>query len=327
MLFKTTVEIQEYLSVSVSVQFTTIKPVIEVVEREFLRPVIGDNMYDELVEYYDAGSLITTDVQKAMKKALKLAQAAVAHLTYWYGFDRLNTFIEEGGFKRTESTTSKGLYKYQEDNLKTYFKVTGFNGLDSLLEYLDGEDKQYFAEFNNSDAGKELKGQFIPGTDVFNKIYFIGSSRLTFMRLKPSMQVIEDLRIKQILGDTNYELVKTEMVKNEPADKVKAILPLIRRPIAYLSTAMLMEESGAELGDKGLFFEGRTANNINDTNLVPAEKERIVAMITRNKGIGESYLNILHNYLVDNSDEWNDFPVTKRNVLSRDNTGKKTFWA
>lgn len=326
MLFKTTVELQKYLSVSVSVQFDTVKPVIEIVEREYLKPVIGAEMYDELDEYYDNGSPTTTEVQEAMKKLQELAQSAVAHLAYWYGFDRLNTTIGEDGFRRVESDKIRGLYKYQEDNLRMYFKNTGFNGLDSTLEYLD-EDKEHFAEFHNSDAGKELKGMFIPGTEVFNKIYFIGSSRLTFMRLKPYMQVIEDLQIKQILGEANYNLVKEEMVKETPADKVKTILPMIRRPIAYLSTAMLMEESGAELGDKGLFFEGRTANNINDTNLVPAATERILAMITRNRSIAESYLNVLKNYLVTNASDWSDYPVTQKSLLNRDNTGKKIFVA
>jgi len=43
------------------------------------------------------------------------------------------------------------------------------------------------------------------------------------------------------------------MVKDEPAAKVLAILPYIRKPIAYLSTAMLMEESGADLTEKAQY--------------------------------------------------------------------------
>ena len=73
------------------------------------------------------------------------------------------------------------------------------------------------------------------------------------MRLKQHMQIVEDMRIKLVLGDTNFNFIKTEMVKATPDPKVVAILPLIRNVIPYFSTALLMEETASDLTDKGLF--------------------------------------------------------------------------
>ena len=49
-------------------------------------------------------------------------------------------------------------------------------------------------------------------------------------------------------------------------------------------------------------------------------------MILRNKGLGESYIAALAQYINANTDDWNNIVVPKTGVLNRDNTGKKTFW-
>lgn len=326
MLIRTIEEIKQHLSVSNSVKFATISPSLDTVEREYLKKVIGQTMFDELQEYYDNGSPNNTEVQEDMFKLLSLSQAAVCNLAYWHGFDRLNVYIEEGGFKRTESDKFKGLFKYQEDNLKDYFKSTGFNCLDDVLEHLEAHPDS-FQEFHASQTGKDLKGMFIPSTDLFDEIYFISRSRLIFMRLKPYMQIIEDLKIKTLLGPENYNFVRTEMQKQTPEEKVLSLLPLIRRPIAFYSSAMLMEESGAELGEKGLFFDGRMANNINDQNKTTAEASRVAELVKRNKALGDSFLAILKNYLLEHASDWNNFSTPKSGALNRDNRGKKIFVA
>lgn len=340
MVLKTIEEIREVLKISTSVDFEVLKPVLETVDREFLRPVLGPAMHDKLQELYDSipdqinipePDQVTIpsveEVTTAMSKLLKLAQAAEIHLAYWYGFDLLNTQIMNDGFKRTESDKVKGLFKYQEDNLKDFFKRAGFNGLDAMLEYMDGNDKACFPEFHDSDTGKHLKTMFIPRTDVFDQFYYIGNSRLLFMRLKPHMKVVEDLRIKIVLGDANYNFIKSEMCKAEPDSKVVDILPYIRRPISYFSTALLMEETGSDLSDKGLVFESIKSNYSDHSSKGPSPESRILAMIQRNKSLGESYLNVLSNYLQENADVWNGYVKQKTGMVNRDNKGKKTFWA
>lgn len=325
MLIKTLIEVQNSLPVSTGVTFEKIRPHLEVVERDFIRPLIGGNMFDELQEFYD--SEITeslTEVQEAMQTLLKYVQGSEVHLCFWLGFDVLNAYISDGGFKRTETDKVKSLFKYQEDNLKNYFKITGFNALDVVLEYLE-DNIQHFGEFKLSDTYKNLKTSFIPGTRIFDSIYFIGASRLTFLRLIQHMNTVEDLHIKKLLAE-NYEIIKTEMIKDEPEERVIDILPEIRKPIAFLSVAMLMEESGADLTDKGLYFESRIATNMSDTEKKPAEVERIRLLAERAKKLGESYLALLRQYLQDSAD-WGNIPAQSSYIHNRDNTGKKTFWA
>jgi len=327
MLIKTIEEIRELLPVSLASDFNKLKPHLANAERDYLVPAIGDNMILELEEFAEtppAGEL--TEVQESMKELLDLARISLIHLAYWIGYDTLNAHISDGGFRRIESDKIRSLFKYQEDSIRDYFKVTGYNGLDAMLELMETKP-DHFLEYYASKAYTERKELFVKDTQSFHNIYFIGKSRLIFMRLIPYMKTVADLYIKPLLGTTNYEMLKTEMVSGTPSAAVRALLPLLEKPVVFLSTAMLMEDSGAELNDRGLFFAGKMATNLDNTVHTPAETERVNALVKRNRAIGESYLAAVKTHLLENAADWNGYASPKGILPNRDNTGKRSVWA
>lgn len=329
MLFKTLAEIQGYIPVGNGTDFNRLKPSLENADTAFLRPLL-QGMFDELQEFYDAATPKPEDPDQAviwddMTDLVSKSKKAEIHLAYWMGFQALNATISDSGFKRTESDKMKSLFKYQEDNLQGYFKEVGFNALDELLEYLE-EHISSFAEWANTENYTLIKQAFIPNTVLFNKLININNSRLTFMRLVPHLNLVEDLDIKPIIGKTYLEYIKTEMVKAEPATKVTALLPYVRKPMAYLSSAYLMEESGADLTERGLYFEATRAIDNNSTERAPASDNRIDILVKRNRSIGQAYLDQLKSYLAANAEDWPDYAGGASTVIRRDNTDKKTFW-
>jgi hypothetical protein len=319
-------EIRNFVSVTSSSTFENVVPHIANAERDYLIPVIGINMYDELVEFYEMDPPETlTDVQIKMAELLRLAQSAVIHIAFWIGFDLLNVLVTDGGFKRTESESVKSLYKYQEENLKAYFRTNGFNGIDTVLQFLES-NLSTFGEFALSTACTLFKTALIPKTEIFNNIVFINKSRLTFLRMKPHMQLIEDTEIATILGPVAYEYVKSEIVKESPSDKVKELLPYVRKPIAFLASAYLMEESGADLLDNGLYFSSTMAFAGNDTERKPSSSDRIAILVMRNRNIGNAFLDQLRTYLKVKAADWTDVTPSTGKLFRRDNTDKKTFW-
>lgn len=320
-------EIRNFISVSSSADFDKLKPHIQNAERDYLVPVIGLPMYEELQEFYDAElENVGSGIQEETAKLLTLVQSAVIHIAYWIGFDLLNAYLSDGGFKRVEAGDVKGLYKYQEENLKNYFRTNGFNGLDVVLKYLE-DNLADFGEFSASPAYTLFKSSFIPKTETFNRIVYINNSRLTFLRMKPHMQLIEDTEIATLLGPVAYAFVKAEILKESPADKVKALIPFIQKPVAFLASAMLMEESGADLMDNGLYFTSTGLTKDNMTIQQPASGDRIATLVMRNRSFGEIFLNQLRIYLVTNAADWSEVTPSTGKVLRRDNTDKKTFWA
>ena len=319
-------EIRNFISVSSSADFNTIAPHILNAERDYLIPVIGLPMYEELQEFYDEElSSIGSGVQEKTAELLRLCQSAVIHIAYWIGFDLLNIYLSDSGFKRTETTDVKGLFKYQEENLKIYFRTNGFNGIDTILQYLE-TNLADFGEFKLSPAYTLFKTSFISRTDDFNAIVFINKSRLTFLRMKPHIQLLEDSEIAPILGPVAYDYIKAEMVKDTPADKVLALIPYIQKPIAFLASALLMEESGADLLDNGLYFSATGLTRDSNTIQQPSAADRIVLLVTRNRSYGNVYLDQLRSYLVKNAADWADVIPSSGRLLQRDNTNKNTFW-
>jgi hypothetical protein len=238
------------------------------------------------------------------------------------GFDMLNAYVSDGGFKRSESASVKSLFKYQEDHLKQYFKTTGFNSIDTALEWLEA-NATHFPEFG--DRLSELKGRIIPNTKAFDRHYNINASRLVFMRLSQHIKMVEEIELAPVLGKENVDFILAELAKAEPTAKVKAILPYLRDPVAYLSVAMLMEESGADLTDRGLYYTGQRSIS-NSDYVMPATDNRIAVLVNRNRQIALRYLDRLKTYLLQNSELWNDYESPRDRLHERDNTNKKTFW-
>ena len=322
MLFKNIDEIRALIPISTAVDLTRLSPHITQAENAYIKPLMLD-LYDTISQVYQSQSA----PGETRANIIKAAQNAIIHLAYYRGFEILNSYISDGGFKRLESEKVKSLFKYQEDNLKFYFKETGFNALDELLEAMD-----VFATTSNPKLidkawYKAYHSDFINNATEFDDIYDIGNSRLVFIRLKKFMQQAKDLQLKQVFGVDNWLYICTEIAKETPADKVKAILPFVRKPLCYLSAALLMEETGADLTDKGLVYDGKISQNGGDNAKIPADADRVEKLIKRNREIGEAYLIDLKNYLIDHSSDWANYTAKKAGLHNRDNTGRKTFWA
>ena len=327
MLFNTIAEVKSFLPIGAGNDFSRLMPHIENAENRFIKPLLSSALYDELTEFYEADTPAEpTEVQRATATLLKKIQHATIHLAYGIGFDFLNVSVSDAGFMRTETQSQKGLFKYQEDNLKTYFSDAGFNALDDALVFIE-DNIQHFQKFKATPNWTVLKTSFLPTVKSVEEIpYNIHGSRLIFLSLKPHIAFIEETVIQFALGQEIFKEVKTEMAKDAPAPETLAVLPYIRKPLIYLATANFIEESGAELTDKGLFYSSiqPVASGQNTQKKEPSAEPRILAMIARNQKMGNAYLDMLKSYL---SQHWEGFFGVENSAITRDNTAKKTFFA
>jgi hypothetical protein len=331
MLINTVEEIQQYLPVSVATSFDTIKPFIESSERKFIKPVLGYDAYTKLVGYYTAqqnsGSWGSSQEDSdAYADVLKLAQKALINLAYYHGFSILSVQATDGGFHRIESAEFKGLYKYQEEDLKDLFKKDGYNGIDDLLEYLE-ENIEYFPEFEDSENRLIDKANIIPDTKTMNSIYYIGGSRMVFLRLRYFMAQVEHFAIKKLLGATLYNFVKSELTKAEPAARVVALLPYLQKPVAFLTVAAGIEELGINVTDKMLFFESQMGTILNSSVKTPANADQLGIVKDKANKTGNSYLEDLKAFLIANETTYTEYSGQSGYIYARDNTDKKTFFA
>ena len=292
-------------------------------------------MYEALVRLYDTeesqGPLDETPEaidayadEMIRRELLEKVQFATIHLAFFIGFDFLNISVTDAGFQRIETERTKGLYKYQEDAIKAFFAESGFNALDDVLTFLE-LNIDSFEEFMTSENFNKLITSFLPNVKTIEEIPFnIRRSNLIFLALKPSVAYIEDITIRPVLGEVIYATVKEEMANEIVDAKVLALLPYIRKPLIYLASAMLMEETGATLYDKGLYFEKNEDQQRAKTVKAPSTEETIARMVNRSRLIGNNYLELLKAQLLAN---WDEYSGQTGSAFKRDNYDKKTFFA
>ncbi len=287
---------------------------------------IFDETFDSSFQLDDEGSspALVSNYNRARAWLLYYIQKALAHLAYFEGFNLLNAYVSDGGFKRLESDGAKSLFKYQEDNIRKYFHNTGLNGLDVMLAFIE-RHPSCFSEFDSQ--LHKLKGHIIANTAEYNNIININDSRIVFMRLRQHMRTVEQLQLTSIVGVANMKAITEGLnVKPRPA-KITGILPYLQNVVAYLSSIMLMEETGADLTDRGLYFEGIKGGLASSDVRMPTEESRVMSLVKRNRGLADAFILQLQRYMEENASDWDDYENPRSRVLRRDNAGKKTFWA
>lgn len=321
-------EAQEILPVSITSDITKLLPFLEQVERKYILPLLESELYDNLQKFcsdpdsWISGSAGEEDITTTTA-LLKLIRIAELNLAYYVGFAVLNTLISDGGFQRIgDGQNFKGLYKYQETDLKLYFETAGYNGLDDMLKYIE-DNIEIFSEWEDSSIYAFRKKAIIRDPETFDAICFINKSRLTFLRLQRYMNEVIDFEIKPMLA-TEWDTLQTELAKDNPDGKYSALVAEIRKPLAYLSCAKLIEKTG-NLTDRGLFFEGKNSMFPDDSFKKPAEGDSSLAAAASYRDTGLKYLAALRQYLIDK--EFTSFGNANGNVYNRNNDNKKTFVA
>lgn len=338
MLINSTKEIQEFIAVGKDNEFSRIEPHLVAAESAYIKPILGAALLESIQSAYTwltdpttedpEAEPINQELLTAQLRVLKPIQKALVYLAYWSGFQTLNATISDTGFKRTESATVKALFKYQEDDLRNNFKKNGFNALDEVLETLE-ENIAQFPNFKLTRNYTIRKSYFIADTNTMNSLIDVNKSRLTYLRLIPFFNLAEDFFIRPALGATLFDKIKSEMLKDtadQDTELIK-IIPYIQKTVAFFSTAILMEESGADLMEKGLYFESSSAVSPSDRNVNPASSERIALLAKRNRQFAENYMDQLKSFLIANTLTFPEFVGSTGKFPRRDNTGKKSFWA
>lgn len=321
-------EVKSFIPVSVNSDFDSLQPFIEMAEAELIEPMLGFALYANLLAYYAnsevTGEWIGTNHLK-WKELLIKVQRALINLAYWLGYDLLNISMDASGFHREENESRKGLYRYQEDNVKASFRNSGFNGLDKVLTYLD-ENIAVFADFKSSANYTIRKASFVPDTTSFNKIYFIDSSRLVFLKFQRFIDQAEDFEIQSILGTALYTRVKAEMIKDTPDADVLSLCTHVQKVVVYLAVSNGLTELGVNITDRSIFLESQVATTDNSQVKQPVPDLVLCQMIKAAKVAAEKYTSLMKSFLAAYPLKYPEYSGQTGSVYTRNNLDKKTFW-
>jgi hypothetical protein len=324
MIVNTIDQVREVVPINALVQFETVQPYLSTAEKTFIRPIVGEALYEDITsEPTDPEDPDTVD----HSDLLVHIRYCIVNYAMFHGFDMLNVTFDENGFKRSSEKT--GLYRYQEENLKEVFKNDAYNGVDRLIEYLQKKISTYEA-FKTSPYYLEMKGSFFPSTHSFDQVYSVSGSRLVFLKISRFFERVVDFEIVPLMGRVLFNKVVDEMRKEDDQDPdLMALIPYIRKPLAFFAVANGLDEIGMQVTEKGLLFETQIAGSgtVIQRDQISPEQRDWLHKKTLTTGI--RYKSMLFDYLRDNASKYPDFLQGAQksiNPFRRENSGKKTFW-
>lgn len=307
-------EFQRVIRSSSAVEYGSFEVVLRESFDLFIRPLLGGEMTKRLMDEYRDKPDTTT--------AVLMAQRANANLALWYNFNELTVTVSGGGIQRVESGDNKGLYKYQERELKEGYRTKGFNALDDLLSYLEQNTEDY-TEFKNSPAYKSRCSALIPGAETVQLYLPIERSRLLYLRMQPHIRFIEDTRLASLIGDSLVADLREKMIAGDVDDLYSDLIRYVQPVIILLAAARLIRQAGS-LTDKGLYFTSVQAAAGNDEATLPADPSSRETLAKQFELDAKEYQALADRYI---KDKFPDFYRGKNSeVMFVDNDNLKIFW-
>ncbi len=307
MLFNNTTDIKNFLPVNVSLEFVTIKPFIELVERNYLSKLLGDALYQEVCDIDQRSTL-------NQKELLLLCKTAVIYLALWKWSLSGSVSISDLGITRTESDKQKSAFKYQEAGFRESMKQEGHNALDNVLYFLELHIN-YFNSFKSSGTYTILTSHFINYTVQFDSFFPIGKSRLVFIRLMRYIILVEDFEIKPEIGVETFnsmiKIIAGDSGSGDGADlKILVAITYLQRAIANLAIAKACQELNINITDKGLFFEAQEGNSSTFDQQYQASQEQISNLSTNADLTGRKYLQLAIDHMKANITMFPDYAAS-----------------
>lgn len=310
-------EFQRVIKSSAAVDYHSFEPILREAFDLFIRPLLGKKMTECLVDEYKK------DTPEKNSRLIYLAQRANANLAVWYNFYELTVILSGSGIQKAETGDYKGLYKYQERQLRENYKTKGFNALDDLLLHL--EKSTDYPEFKESPAWLFRDTALVPGADVVEKYLPIERSRLIFLRLQPHISFIEKTKLPSLIGEKLLVDLKEKMSHSKiEGTFYQSLLHCIQPVVILYAAARLVRQAGM-LTDKGLYFSsvlaGMSGND--ETNLI-ATKEEAESTAKQFETDAETYLSLADRYIQEHFPEY--FKGKASDAFNVDNTNRKIFW-
>lgn len=291
----TTLEVfQKYVSVSGTLNLTTINPFIEDAQENYLREFLGETLLVELNDYAEDPTKLPTwtggGEAASLNKLLPYVQCALAKFALVLASPSLDLKVTDGGFS---VTLNQNMAPASSDRVKRFtdgMLKQGYDNIETLLRYLE----KYKVSYPSWVAGEGYTihtKYFINSADEFNKHVDIGNSRLRFRAMRTTMENVEMLQVEPVISTELAAVIKTQVKDCNLSPANLKILLYIRKAVANLT-----------------YYEyGLATENLPNNNSILAVEQ---AKIDNNKRLGDHYLAEVKKVLDANPSDYPDYTAS-----------------
>ncbi len=301
MLFASTTELRQYVNVSESLMFPTIKPDIERTEKQVLKKFLGAEQYDELLIEYQANVEDLSDMETRLRDLLNYSRAAVALLTIGRAADILQVQISDSGIQMVSGAEYKQAFAWMKHDAKSYLLQHGYAAIDELLQYLETnvDDYPLWAE----STAYTLNKLFIVNSAVdFQQHYNINESRLTYLALQPIMRRVEAFNLAPQIGAAFFGEIKAEIAANDLSVDNSVLMQWLSPACALYTMARAYQELPLLLTDSGVVLNYTKAfQGDNSKESQPVDANRLQNQQRVCGADADAYMKLCLDYLRANA--------------------------
>lgn len=233
--FSTISELKEQIGggANVSLEISSLDPSIADAMDLHIRPVLGQEFTSELLLEWIASEAETPiALSDETVELLPYLRRALAKLAM-YEYAKIGGIqFSEAGIMRVETENSKSAYKYQENQYKQYMLTAGYEAIEQMLMFLN-DNRADYTTWRDSDEGERSRSSFLNYAADFRLVQGKGISRYTFDILRPIMEDIETFAILPLIGDEQFDALKTAIAGTAAISATdKQLIAAIQRAVA-----------------------------------------------------------------------------------------------
>lgn len=299
-LITTIEQFREHVTVNRnSFSLPAIQPDLLLVEQERIKPLIGAALYYQL----DGKVKTNAPLTEGERDVLQLLRRAVACLAMVSYLPLSQVQISDLGVTVLTTGDQKQPYQWQINQLRAGLQGKGYNALEQVLNLLDEQlDATEFEAWATSAAATASHKFFLNTAAGFSEHYNIGSSRLTYLALLPTLRKMERFSLEPVLGTEFYlELKEQIMDRDVSADNARVLDLFVRPALAHLTVAKAVPEIGLGLNGDAIELNVYRLDDANQKE-ADASLDSLLAMkVAQATADGMIFLERMKRYLNDNA--------------------------
>ncbi|MDF7810507.1 DUF6712 family protein [Hymenobacter sp. YC55] len=273
--------------------YKALLPDLLLMEDEHIRPLLGDEFYEEFHELAQIPAALDDD----QNRLLQLLQSALANLTMVSYLDIAQVHISGAGVQIVSDQNQKTAFQWQIDDLKRNFSRKGYNGLEKALAFLDSHDT-HFTAWATSPAARKYHELFISSATQFSQYYNINNARLTYLALASLVQKTEAFALEPALGSDFFDELKEQLATESLTPENKALVEKYLRPaLAHLTMAQAIGELGFSLSGNSLELNVYRPDNSNAKESDPGLQKLLDMKGEQALEDGERFLRRMRKHL------------------------------
>jgi len=324
MLFKTSDKIKQFAQISGTISLESVKSTIEFIENSHIQQITGVELLAALKADY-ADTSAETDLSGTSGALLDKCRKIIGPLLCYYYAPKADIQLSDSGVQRIETTTNKTAFQYQSTNFAQANLREGEACSEQLIEFLELNAGDY-PLWTASAAYTKYRSLFIKSGKEFDQLYASHTPYRNFYAIRAKMFDVEENNIRDLLGDTLYDDLKTKDAAATAFSEIEEkLMQRIKKAIAYFSVAFSLPMLNVRIDSNGLSVVSLSSfsENAKDNTRAGADDNARIELMKSCIASAQVYINSITVFLKANPTDftsWKGFLTQTADTSNSINT-------